>query len=54
MKLLKFELLKTVRNKFIAFVVLALLIANGVTAFYLCKPENDAATEITRLQSRIC
>ena len=45
MKLLKFELLKTVRNKFIVFVVLALLIANGVTAFYLCKPENDAATE---------
>lgn len=44
MKLLKFELLKTVRNKFIVFVVLSLLIANGVTAFYLCRPEHDETT----------
>lgn len=45
MKLLKYELLKTVRNKFIVFVVLALFIANGFTAFYMYAPEHDAATE---------
>ena len=45
MKNLKFELLKLIRNRFIVLVSLALIIANALAAYSLCKPEQDGKTE---------